>query len=187
MRSAEDGSRARRVSWSLVALVCFALGMATKEIVAAVPPLVLLYDRQFLAGSFARALRIRASFYLALAALWIGLFALLIGKLVLEAYSPVEAGAPVGYRVTAYTPLEYARTQPAVILHYLNLVFWPHPLCLDYAWPAARATREFLPQTLAFGALGIATLVLLVRRSWLGFALAWFFVNLAPTSSVVAA
>ena len=179
------GSRARRLGWALFALVCFALGMATKEIVAAVPPLVLLYDRQFLAGGFARALKQRAVFYLALAALWVGLFLVFIGGLVQEAYAPVEAGAPVGYRVTAFTPLEYARTQPAVILHYLKLCFWPHPLCLDYAWPAARAVREYLPQTLVLGALGAATLWLVVRSSWLGFAGAWFFVNLAPTSSVV--
>ena len=34
--------------------------------------------------------------------------------------------------------LQYALSQPGVILHYLALSFWPAELCLDYAWPVAQ-------------------------------------------------
>jgi tetratricopeptide (TPR) repeat protein len=170
--------------WTLFALASFALGMATKEIVAVVPLLVLLYDRQFLAGGFLQALRLRPRFHAALALAWLGLFVVLTERQVRQAYSPAEANSLVGVGVS-FTPLEYARTQPAVLLHYLRLSLWPHPLCLDYAWPAARAWSEYVPQTLALAALGSGTLVALVRASWIGFAGAWFFVILAPTSSFV--
>ena len=33
------------------------------------------------------------------------------------------------------TPWSYALTQFGVIVHYLRLSFWPHPLVLDYLWP----------------------------------------------------
>jgi tetratricopeptide (TPR) repeat protein len=114
-----------------------------------------------------------------------GIFAVLIGDLVLEAFHPVDADGPVGYGVRRFSALEYARTQPGVVLHYLRLAFWPHPLCLDYWWPPARAWHEFVPQTLVVATLLAATLVLVARRSVLGFLGAWFFVILAPTSSVV--
>ena len=46
------------------------LGMATKEVMATAPVIVLLYDRTFLAGSFREAWRRRYGLYLALAATW---------------------------------------------------------------------------------------------------------------------
>src|SRR6185503_5241349 len=58
-------------------------------------------------------------------------------------------------------------------------------LCFDYGWPIARTLGAVLPQALLLGALALAGLVLLVRGSWIGLALAWFFVVLAPTSSIV--
>ena len=54
------------------------LGMATKEVMATAPLLVLLYDRTFLAGSFREAWRRRYGLYLALAATWGVVVALLI-------------------------------------------------------------------------------------------------------------
>jgi len=171
---------ARALPWALFALASFALGMATKETVAVAPLFVLLCERQFLAGGW----RPRARFHAALVLLWLLLFALFPGRQILDAFAPVEANALVGVGAT-FTPLEYARTQPAVILHYLRLALWPAPLCLDYGWPAARTPAEYVPQLVVILALGIGTLVALVRSSWLGFVGAWFFVNLAPTSSFV--
>ena len=181
VRSASD---ARPLPWALFALVAFALGMATKETVALAPLLVLLLERQFLAGGFQAALGHRPRFHAALGGLWLVLFLLFPGRQILDAFAPVAADAYVGVGAT-FTPLEYARTQPGVILHYLRLALWPQPLCLDYGWPAARTPAEYVPQTLAVLALGIGTLVALARRSWIGLVGAWFFVNLAPTSSLV--
>ena len=42
----------------------------------------------------------------------------------------------------AIAPLEYALTQPGVVLHYLKLAFWPAPLCFDYNWPVPQGWGE---------------------------------------------
>jgi len=73
--------------------------------------------------------------------------------------------------------VDYLRTQAGVLVHYLRLCFWPHPLCLDYHWPLARTAREiYLP--------GAAILTLLLAS----FAALWYrprlgFVGLASSSS----
>ena len=78
IRGAEDEKAASREStlWFGLSWLACLLGMATKEVMATAPLLVLLYDRVFLAGSFAAAWRRRRRLYAALAATW-GLLAYL--------------------------------------------------------------------------------------------------------------
>ena len=65
------GATSRRsMSWYAAAVAACLLGMATKEVMATAPVIVLLYDRTFLAGSFREAWRRRYGLYLALAATW---------------------------------------------------------------------------------------------------------------------
>ena len=54
--------------WYVAAAIACLLGMATKEVMATAPLVVLLYNRTFLAGSFREAWRRRFGLYLALAA-----------------------------------------------------------------------------------------------------------------------
>ncbi len=72
-----------------------------------------------------------------------------------------------------------------MILHYLQLSFWPQPLCLDYSWPFATTFHEAAPEVIALAALLAVTAWAVVRRPALGFLGAWFFLILAPTSSVM--
>jgi hypothetical protein len=51
--------------------------------------------------------------------------------------APVEWKESAGFEYAGAAPLQYAMTQPGVILHYLRLAFWPDNLCLDYGWPSA--------------------------------------------------
>src|SRR5262249_19815026 len=82
--------------------------------------------------------------------------------------------------------LRYLRTEPGVVLHYLKLCFKTDELCFDYnGWPMAKERRDWLPQTIVLGVLGLLTLAGLLLRRWWGFAGAWFFLLLAPTSSIV--
>ncbi len=163
--------------WLAVSFLSFALGMSAKETVATAPFVLLLYDRTFLAGTFRRSLTARKRFYVPLFAAWAVLFGLLVS------WQLFEERAQMGFKLESVGPLEYARTQPAVLLHYLRLVFWPHPLCLDYGWLPAERPGEYLPQCLLVLLLLALTTWGVVRRSWLGFAGAWFFAILAPTSS----
>ena len=150
--------------------------MGCKEVMVTAPILVLLYDRTFVACSFAEALRRRKWFYIALAATWV-----ILARQAIGAFAPQEASA--GFGMASVTPLAYARTELGVVLHYLALSFWPARLCLDYGWPIARTAREILPGALMVGGLLAATLWALARRPIWGFIGAWFFLILAPTSS----
>jgi tetratricopeptide (TPR) repeat protein len=149
--------------------------MGAKEVMVTAPIVALLYDRAFLSGSFRDTFRRRGALYLGLAATWAVLgVMMLLGK--------GHAGA--GFGVSTVTPWRYALTQPGVILYYLRLSFWPQPLCLDYAWPFATLPQA-APAAIALAALLVATAWAVVRRPALGFLGAWFFLILAPTSSVM--
>jgi protein O-mannosyl-transferase len=161
--------------WCIMAILACLLGMATKEVVASAPLIVLLYDRAFLSDSFAQVVRKRWGLYASLAATW--------GLLAYGVFSSgwVFRGAELG----AVDPWSYARTQPEVILYYLRLSLWPSELCLDYGWPMAAAWHEIVPGALILVALLAATLWCLSRGNAWGVLGAWFFLILAPSSSVV--
>lgn len=165
--------------WYAAGILAYLCGLGTKETMVVAGPLVLAYDTVFLAGSARRALRQRWGLYAALAA------PLVLGGTALLLSNPARlAGLVSGDSVTA-TRLEYAVTQPGVILHYLRLAFWPHPLCLDYGWPAAEGWWQILGPALVVVLLLAGAARSLWRRSPVGFAGAWFFLILAPTSSAV--
>jgi hypothetical protein len=163
-------------AWSIAAVICCALGMGTKEVLVTAPLLALLYDRAFLAGSFAAALRRRRWLYTGLAATWV------IGAFVVfgERQSPT-----IGFHI-GISPLEYARTELNVIAHYLLLSFWPHRLALDYYdWPVARRWADVGWGGWLVVVLAIAVIVALWKKPRLGFLGAWVLVILAPSSSFV--
>jgi hypothetical protein len=58
-------------------------------------------------------------------------------------------------------------------------------LCLDYGWPVATQAMEIVPPAVAIGALVALTAWTAYRRPEWGFLFGWFFLILAPTSSVV--
>jgi tetratricopeptide (TPR) repeat protein len=157
--------------------------MGTKQVMVTAPLVVLLYDRTFLAGTFREAWRRRWGLYLGLAATWLILAPryLALGSFFLDRPMAGPAGLP---QVLA-TPWEYLRSQPGVVTHYLYLTFWPGSLCLDYDWPVAETAREILPPAIFVIALLGLTLWAARRRPMLGFLGLWFFLILAPTSSVV--
>ncbi len=163
--------------WLAWAVVACAAGMACKETMLVAPILVLLYDRAFLAGSFREAWRARNKLYLALAATW-------LVWLLLQLDHP--RGTSVRFDDPQLTPWHYLLTQCGIITHYLRLTFWPHPLALDYSdWPIAHSLGAVWPAAALLVALALGTAWALWRRPALGFLGAWFFLILAPTSSIV--
>src|SRR5437762_2394805 len=173
IRGAESPTPTR---WHTVAVVTCLLGMATKEVMYAAPLLVLLHDRTFLSATFRQALRRRPWFYAALAATW-----LLLGWLVKQAGT---RGATAGFGL-GITPWHYLLTQCGALIHYVRLAFWPDPLVLDYGTATTKSIADVWPQAALLLALFGATLVALVRYPPWGFLGAWFFLLLAPTSSVL--
>jgi tetratricopeptide (TPR) repeat protein len=172
---------ARSWGWGCV-LAGFA-AVLSKEVAAVLPLLVLLYDRGFVAGSFRGALARRPCMYAGLGASWV-----LLGWLVAQG---ARTGS-VGFEFRGLHSLNYTLTQANAILHYLRLLIWPDPLVIDYGWPVVpvdgwadlvSAWPTFLPSLLVVVALGVLTVGFSVRNRPLGFAGAWFFLLLAPSSS----
>jgi tetratricopeptide (TPR) repeat protein len=152
------------------------LGMVSKEVMVSAPLLLWLYDGIFLAGSLAVAWRMRWRRYLGLTLTWIPL-------LLVMARSQGRGGTVgFGHGVGSW---EYLLTQCHAVVLYLRLALWPHPLVLDYGMAVIRSAGMVWPQALLLVTLAAGTVVALVRRSPWGFLGAWFFVILAPSSSVV--
>lgn len=164
--------------WNTTAIVSCALGMATKPVMVTAPLIILLYDRTFVTGSFARSLKERWGLYAGLALTWIIPAALLS--------FPNESSTSAGFGASADPPLSYLMTQQGVILHYIKLALWPDGLCIDYDWPSVvTVSGKVIFQAVLVFLLVAGSLLLSTRRNILGFVGLWFIMNLAPTSSFV--
>ena len=168
-------SSAHRLGWYAASVLSCALGALSKEVIVTAPLIVLLYDRTFESGSFASALRRRWPLYAALAAAWSVLAALIY-------FFP--RSITVGFSVGA-GPFEYALNQCVMVANYLKLIFWPHPLVLDYGVPRPLMINQSLPQAVLLLTLLALTIAALIYRSSIGFLGAWFFIILGPTSSFI--
>ena len=172
----------RPIGWYVAAAVGCALGMGSKAVMVSAPVIVLLYDWVFLASSIRECVRRRWPLYLGLAGAWSVLwFTGLLGGVV----DASNTNATVGFGFKETSPVAYALTQPGAIARYLVLSWWPRALCLDYRWPVASTFGAIGPPALLMLAALTATVWLLLRRRAIGFLGAWFFLILAPTSSIV--
>ena len=161
--------------WIAGAVACCALGMASKETMVVAPLLVTAWFWTFHRPGALRRARIRLLLG-GLAATWV-LLAWLVAS--------DARGESVGFGVGGWTWWSYLRTQAAVIVHYLRLAVVPWPLVFTYAWPPAGSWLVVWPQFLLLSALAAATLLAMAHRHPAGFAGAWFFLVLAPSSSVL--
>jgi tetratricopeptide (TPR) repeat protein len=162
--------------WPLASIGACLLGVLTKEIIVTAPVMVLLYDRTFVAGSFREAWRLRWKYYLGLAGTWLLLAHEMTGL------GQRAVGFDEGGTDTWWT---YALTSCRSAVLYLKLAVWPHPLVFDYGHYMIQHASEAVPYALVLAALLITTAMALWRWPVAGFAGAWFFLILAPTTSVV--
>ena len=159
--------------WHLAAIVSCLIGGGSKESIATVPLMVLLYDRIFVFRSWKEAFRRRGMLYSGLALCWVELAAIVSSR-------RNTAGFDVGISVWTYL-----LNQTVMITNYLKLTIWPADLVFDYGIPASLTLTDVLPQALFITTLLILTIAALVWRPMIGFCAAWVFVTLAPTSSFI--
>lgn len=166
----------RPAPWFALAVACCLLGAGTKEVMATAPVLVFLFDRTFLAGSFAEAWRRRRPVHIALAATWLPLAWLVLAN-------GGNRGGTMGLGLGVEW-WRHALTQFEAVTRYVTLAFWPHPLLFEYgtSWPGSAG--QVLPHVPGVLALVAGTGYALWRRPALGFLGAWFLIILAPTSLV---
>ena len=115
LRGADSGAPGRRLWYPLAVAAC-ALGMATKEVMASAPLVVLLDDRTFLSGAFRAAWRRRGRLYGCLAATWLVLAVSVISTGGRAATVGFASGVSVG---------QYALTQLPAVVHYLRRASGP--------------------------------------------------------------
>ncbi len=162
--------------WLSLSVVITFFGMATKEVMATAPVLIFLYDRTFIAGTFRAAIRARGKYYLGLASAW-----LLLAWLML---TNEQRGGTVGFGL-GVSSWDYLLTQCQALVMYIKLAFWPSPLVLDYGTDLVTDPLQVWPQAVLLIALAGATGWALWRQPMLGFLGAWFFLIIAPSSSLV--
>jgi protein O-mannosyl-transferase len=164
-----------RWRWIAAATVACGLGMASKEVHVVAPILVALWIWILRPGESLLEGR-RLPLFGALAATWLLLLWLVLGGVRSES---------VGFGLSGWTSGVYVRTQAEVILHYLRLAIVPSPLVFMYAWPPATSWVSVAPQVMMLAVLAGATVLALVRRHPAALLGAWFFLVLAPSSSVL--
>ena len=164
---------AARTRWHVAAAVACLIGVGCKEVTVAAPFVVLLFDWMFVHRGVREALgRSRV--------LYVGLAVCLVVLGVLVAVGGTVASGTWGGQ---FTPVEYGWTQAQVILHYVRLAVWPSGLCLDMGWPIVPLGRA-LPSVVVVVTLVAGTVAAVWRRHRVGFVGGWFFLVLAPTSSI---
>lgn len=169
------GAEASPKIWLSLSAAACGLGLASKEVMVTAPVAVLLYDRAFVAGTIREAWRRRRIYYIALGAGWL-LFAFFIGRGLSQ--------RSVGYGA-GVSGWNYLLTECEAVVRYLRLTVWPHPLVFDYGPVFLRSAERAAPCALVLAAILAAVALALWRKPALGFVAAWFFLILAPTSSVV--
>jgi protein O-mannosyl-transferase len=174
---AAGGSAPVRWGWYAAAVLSCLAGVGTKEDIATVPLLVFLYDRTFVSGSFRGAWRRHRWLHLGLAATWLPLLLLVLG-------TGGNRGGTIGFG-TGVAWWAYALTQAHAVARYLGLALWPSSLTFNYGTFWVSGLGGFAPYAAVVLPLLAAAVWALVRRPALGFLGAWFFVILAPTSSVI--
>ena len=168
------------VWWSTAAVTSCALGMACKESMAVAPVLVVAYDSTYVFGpvkGLTRAIANRWRLYVGLAASW-----LLLVALIWSGPRSNTAGFSNEDGVSAWV---YLLNQTMMVTQYLRQSVWPRWLVVNYGLPRQLTLGEITPYALFVVILLALTVIGLIVKPRLGFLGAWFFITLAPTSSVV--
>ncbi len=180
LRAWDAAKNPTRVGWYIAAVLAAVLGVGSKEIAISVPLAVMLYDRAFRFDSWrdiTHAPNGRSRFYIVLTVATLVAFGL---------FSAGGRGGTVGFGL-GMPWYGYLYTQCWAITHYVMLVLWPNGLNIDYGTSLITGLRG-IPGALllaAFGAVVVRAWRRLPQLGWLAFLGAWFFMLLAPSSSVL--
>lgn len=168
-------SAERPTRWYAASVAACAAGMACKESMVAAPVLMLLLDATFISGGLLAAVRARPWYYAGLCAT-----ELVLGVLIIDGPRSHSAGFSSGV-----SPWVYLLNQAPLIVHYLRQAIVPTGLVLDYGEPAVRTLGDVWPSAAMVVALLAGTVVAWFRLPAVAFLGSWFFITLAPTSSLL--
>jgi Flp pilus assembly protein TadD len=168
----------RRTQWMVMAVLACAAGMGSKEVMITAPLMIVLYDRVFFFESWTTLRRDTPRLRL-----YAALFAT---SLIVVVYVATGARShSVGFQL-GLTWYDYLRTQLWAIARYVRLIVWPNELTFDYGDAPVGGARALVGG--AGLSVSLAAVAIAWRRpgwKWLAFAGLWFFIILAPSSSVI--
>jgi protein O-mannosyl-transferase len=168
----------RRIGFlcSLAVGVPFLFGLGSKETVITLPATIFLYDFLFLSKAEIRPVLSRWRFWLTY----------LMGGLAASIYL-LTLPSLRGALNTEVTPWRYFLTETRVIVRYIQLIFMPVGLNLDYDFRISSSLFEpsVIASIIFLG--GVLFLGWKLRRTApvFSFSILWFFIALSPTSSVI--
>ena len=163
------------LKWELASVAACVLGMASKESMVTAPLMVLMYDAVFCQPGLKTRPTSRPILYSGLALTWVVLAILIM---------PGPRSRSAGFQ-SGVTPWVYLLNQPGMILTYLRLTIWPVGQVLDYGVPRVVSLGDVWLPFLCVAALAGATLLAWRWRPEVAFLGTWFFVTLAPSSSIL--
>ena len=159
------------------------LAMRTKENAFTLPFTILLFEFFFLRtrslSRYFKDYRI-----LLLVALFLGLALIIPLRHSLDIFKPI---IPAGHPESVLTPYFYLLTQFSVIVKYIQLLFLPVHLNLDYDYPVSTSIFELstLFSFVFLVALVLFAVYLFKRQRIISFGIFWFFVTLSVESSII--
>lgn len=168
----------------------------TKEIVIVTPFLLLFVDWFFLAEQNWDNFKKRALLHAIFSVFFLGMMAHYLGpKTMTDAVQlKLSTGNNRGNILTpqAYdviTPVKYLMSELKVIVHYLTMFVWPFNISVEYDWKVADSVFSFDVLPYMFVLLGLLSFVIysVFRRknTVMSFGLLWFFVAVAPRSTII--
>lgn len=172
------------------------IACGTKEIVMVAPVLMLLVDWFFISQGDGKLLKSRLWLHATLMVLMIGIYAYLLKPnyflniIGLRTELPNNIGnvltQAVGEKITPYA---FCLSQAKVVLHYLMIFIWPFAMSVDYDWKLAPGffSQEVLVPLTLLALLGYWLYKRLRRNRTdvVTFCFLWFFIVLAPRSTII--
>jgi len=160
--------------WEVAAIASCALGMATKEVMVTAPLIVAIWWRLFAPARPGVPRRRGLPLLAGVATTWVVLALLVSG----ERRGPsLSTEWDIVWR--------YLLAQAEIIVHYVRLAFVPSSLVFLYDWPLGTSLGAVAWQVLLLTVLVALTAIGISRRHPASFVGAWFFLILAPSSSVL--
>jgi len=170
--------------WYLATLLAGTCAVLSKENTAALPLVLIAYDRLFPRAEVSGQRRS-----------WLGYLPFFVVPLSLGMVSLAEQAAAKAVGYSPYpleslqhnSPLNYLFTQFSVLWIYLRLLILPYGQALEHDYPVVAGLLTLQNVTALLGLLTIGWLAWRVRRRrpLLAFGVAWFFLSLAVESSII--
>ena len=174
----------KKVLFFLTSFIAGLLAFGTKENTATLPAFILLYEWYFFQDLRVKISRTQLFWIIITGFIFTFVLYLFLGSSPLERLTSGYGGRP-------FTLSQRLLTEPRVVLHYMSLLFYPHPgrLNLDYDFPLSYSLVSpmitLLSISMIIGMLGIAFYTAKKNRLY-SFCILWFLGNLVIESSTIA-